>query len=191
MKYVTAAALGFVLCLGMTTLRPRGAGEAIAGQDDSPGKVFLAKFEKAEADIKRLQDTAPDQAHVMMSAAYNFSNLWFAAKAGNWPLADFYWGETRSHLRWAVRVIPIRKDEANRDVDLRVILEAVENSPLKQLQEAIKAKDSEKFVAAYKFALESCYACHKATNKPYLRPQIPERPAEPIICFDPKSDWPK
>lgn len=67
----------------------------------------------------------------------------------------------------------------------------MENSPLKQLQEGIKAKDREKVVAAYKFTLESCYACHKAVNKPYLRPQIPERPAEPIICFDPRAEWPK
>ena len=74
---------------------------------------------------------------------------------------------------------------------MRDILEAIENTPLKQVQEAIKAKNPEKFVAAYKFTLESCYACHKASEKGYLRPQIPERPSESIINFDPKADWPK
>ena len=75
----------------------------------------------------------------------------------------------------AVRIIPIRKDSARRDVGLRAILEAVENSPLKQPQEAIKARDREKVVAAYKFTLEGCYSCHKASEKPYLRRRIPER----------------
>jgi hypothetical protein len=59
------------------------------------------------------------------------------------------------------------------------------------MQDAIKARDLEKFVAAYKFTLEGCYSCHKASDKPYLRPQIPARPAEPTINFDPRSDWPK
>lgn len=90
-----------------------------------------------------------------------------------------------------MRIIPVRKDSAKRDIDLRSILEAVENSPLKQLEEAIKGKDREKVVAAYRFTLESCYACHKAADKPYLHPKIPDRPAEPIINFDPKADWPK
>ncbi len=192
MKYVLGAAIaGVLLILGLSQLRVGLAAEPAGRAEEAPGRNALAEIQKVQADIKRLQDVAPDQAHAMMSAAYNFSNLWFAAKAENWPLADFYWGETRSHLRWAVRVIPIRKDEAQRDVDLRLILEALENSPLKQLQEAIKARDHKKVVAAYRFTLESCYACHKSINKPYLRPQIPERPAEPIICFDPKADWPK
>lgn len=143
------------------------------------------------AEIEMLKGKATDQAHVMTSVAYHFNNLWFAAKGGNWPLAEFYWNETRSHMRWAVRVIPVRKDNAKRDVKLQEILDAVENSPLKQLQEAIKAMDHEKVVAAYKFTLEGCYACHKASDKPYLRPQIPERPAEPTINFDAKADWPK
>jgi hypothetical protein len=192
MKYFLAAAVpGVLLILGFAHLRPGSAAESAARANEVPPEKVQKEIEDLQAEIKRLKDGSPDQAHAMMSAAYNFSNLWFAAKAENWPLADFYWGETRSHLRWAVRIIPVRKDLANRDVDLRLILEAFENSPLKQLQEAISAKDHEKVIAAYKFTLETCYACHKATNKPYLRPQIPERPAEPIICFDPKADSPK
>lgn len=127
----------------------------------------------------------------MVSVAYHFSNLWFAGEAENWPLAEFYWGETRSHLRWAVRIIPIRKDKAGDEIKLAEILDAMENTPLKQLQEAITNKDHDKFVAAYKFSLETCYACHKAADKPFLKTRIPDRPAEPTINFDPQADWPK
>jgi len=143
------------------------------------------------ADVQMLKDKAADQAHAMVSVAYHFNNLWFAAEAKNWPLAEFYWNETRSHLRWSVRIIPIRKDKAGYEIKLAEILDAMENTPLKQLQEAIGAKDHDKFVTAYKFSLETCYACHKAADKPFLKPRIPEHPAEPTINFDPQADWPK
>lgn len=144
-----------------------------------------------QSDVQTLKDKAPDQAHAMVSVAYHFNNLWFAAEAKNWPLAEFYLGETRSHLKWAVRIIPVRKDKAGYEIKLAEILDAMENTPLKQLQEAVAAKDQDKFVAAYKFSLETCYACHKAADKPFLKPRIPDRPAEPTINFDPQADWPK
>lgn len=194
MKYVLGAAvLAVPLVIGLTHPRIAWlAGTTVQADDvpNKPAKRAQEEIEALRAEIKHLQEGVPDQAHAMISVAYNFTNLWFCAKADNWPLAEFYWNETRSHLRWAVRIIPMRKDSAKRDVDLRAILQAVENSPLKELLEAIKAKNREKFVAAYKFTLEGCYACHKASEKP-LRLQIPERPAEPIINFDPKADWPK
>lgn len=144
-----------------------------------------------QADVQQLKDKACDQAHAMISVAYNANNMWFAAEAENWPLTQFYWNETRSHLRWAVRIIPIRKDNAGNEVNLPNILEAFENSPLSQLQEAIAAEDHEKFVEGYRFMLENCYACHKAADKPYLRPQIPEAPDESTINFDPDATWPR
>jgi hypothetical protein len=144
-----------------------------------------------KADVEVLKQKATDQAHVMVSVAYHFNNLWFAGQHGNWPLAQFYWNEVRSHLRWAVRVIPVRKDNQGQDILLEDILAAFESSPLAQLQDAITAQDQNKFVAAYKFSLETCYACHKAADKPYLRPQIPTQAAEPTINFDPEATWPR
>jgi hypothetical protein len=46
-------------------------------------------------------------------------------------------------------------------------------------------------VAAYKFKLEGCYACHKPFDKPFLRPQIPTGPESQILNTDPTADWPK
>ncbi|NQV28950.1 MAG: hypothetical protein HQ518_31735 [Rhodopirellula sp.] len=33
--------------------------------------------------------------------------------------------------------------------------------------------------------------CHKAADKPYLRPRIPEHPATTIITLDPHAAWPQ
>jgi len=141
--------------------------------ETAPSKAKPPTTEALMAEIEGLKKLLPDQAHAMADVGYHFSNLWFAGDAENWPLAEFYLNETRSHLQWAVRIKPIRQDKAKQDVDLTKILEAVENTPLKQLGESITANDKEQFVAAYRFTVESCYACHKASEKPYLRPQIP------------------
>jgi hypothetical protein len=143
------------------------------------------------AEIEAIKGKLPGQAHAMQDVGYHFSNLWFAGQKEHWDLAHFYWGETRSHLRWAVRIIPKRKHSGGSEVDLAAILQAVENSPLKQIEDAIKSKDKAAFENAYRFTIDGCYSCHKASEKAYLRPQIPTQPETPIINFDPSADWPK
>jgi len=143
------------------------------------------------AKVAAIQGKLPSQSHTMQDVSYHFSNLWFAGEHENWPLAEFYWEETRSHLHWAVRVIPVRKDTKGNDVDLRPILDGFENGPLHQLHDAIAAKDKTAFEQRYRTSLEACYGCHKAADKPYLRPQIPNQPESPIINFDPQATWPQ
>ena len=143
------------------------------------------------AEIEAIKGKLPDQAHAMQDVGYHFSNLWFAGQHKDWDLANFYWSETRSHLHWAVRIIPVRKDNSGVEIKLGDILEAMENGPLKQLGEAIAAKDSTAFEKSYRFSLETCYSCHKASDKPFIRLQIPTQPETPIINFDPAATWPR
>jgi hypothetical protein len=126
----------------------------------------------------------------MADVGDHFTNLWFAGGAENWPLAEFYLNETKSHLRWAVRAKPIRKDDQGHDINLGSILEAFENSQLTQLKQAIDGKDRPAFERVYRESLTVCYSCHTASDKPYLRPQVPTQPETRIINFDPKAKWP-
>ena len=144
-----------------------------------------------QAELAAVKSQLPDQAHAMADVGYHFTNLWFAGQRKNWPLAKFYLDETRSHLNWAVRLKPIRKTSAGLDIDLHGILQSLENTQLAAVRTAIDGKDADKFVSAYRLTLEACYACHKTSEKPYLRPQIPEHPAAPIINFDPGAKWPE
>jgi hypothetical protein len=168
-----------VLALALT-LRDR---PAPAAGEEPQQQGLLSRVAALEAVI-------PDQAHIMSDVGDHFTNLWFAAEAGNWPLADFYLNETKSHLRWAVRAKPIRKDNQGRDINLGNILEALENSQLALLKQAVDGKDQSAFERGYRECLSACYACHKASDKPYLRPQVPSEPATRIINFDPKAEWP-
>ena len=144
-----------------------------------------------QQEVERLKKIVPDQAHAMADVDYHFSNLWFAGKAKNWPLAEFYWKESLSHLRWAVRIIPVRKDNAGKEVKLEDILQSIENASHLKMGDVIEQKDVSKFEPTYRGLIEACYACHKAADKPYLHVGIPERPASAMMNFDPKADWPK
>lgn len=146
---------------------------------------------KIAAELEIVKGKLTDQSHVMQDVAYHFTNLWFAGQQKNWPLANFYEAETKSHLHWAVRVIPKRKDLAGRDIDLVSILQAVENTELKNLEKAIATRDSAAFEQTYRATLVACYTCHKSANKEFLRPQIPTRPEASIINFDPTAKWPQ
>src|SRR5271163_2626891 len=136
----------------------------------------------AHMDPQTLNARLPDQAHVMMDVGYHFANLWFAGNGQNWPLANYYLGETRSHLKWAVRIHPVRETKSGA-VDLNGILEAVDTSLLSEIAKAITNKDIAHFEAAYRQTLAGCYACHTACEKPFLRLQVPDAPGATIINF--------
>jgi len=148
-----------------------------------------AEIAKLRTELEQLRGRLPDQAHVMMDVGYHFTNLWFAAQAQNWPLAKFYLDETRSHLRWAVRVIPVRRTSAG-ELDLRVVLDGLDRTVFTDLQKTIDGQDSRGFPEMYRRSLVGCYACHQAAEKPYLRPRIPEQPEVRILHFDPAATGP-
>lgn len=166
----------------LTSLLLASVGAAHAQQAaPSPGGDDPAAL---RAEIERLKSIVPGQATAMTQVAYNFNNLWFAAHAENWPLAQFYAGETRARLRWALRITPVRKISTG-DLELQPLLDALEKDPLAKVGEAITAKNVAQLETAYRATLDSCHACHTAIEKPYLELQVPTAPAEPLIRFAP------
>jgi len=140
-----------------------------------------AEIAALKAEIETLKGMLPTQAHVMVDVEYQFANLWFAAKNGNWPLATFYLNETRGRLNWTLRIRPVRKLANGSDLDLRPILKGVEDSALAHLKAAVDKQDGTAFEAAYREMLTQCLACHVAVEKPFLKPQIPTAPATSLI----------
>lgn len=168
-----------------------GAAHVSAAPPSQAAGAPAAATASVDSQIERLKGMVPDQSHAMADVGYHFANLWFAGDRSNWPLAKFCFDETRSHLRWAVRIIPVRKSPTGQDLDMKSLLDAVDSGYLSELGKAIDASDRTLFVTAYKHALEGCYSCHKSSGKPYLRPQLPSVPAAPILNFDPAARWPE
>ena len=144
-----------------------------------------------QADIAHLKEVVPSQSHTMTDVGYQFANLWFAGRQKNWPLAAFFLNEARQHIRWTIRIRPIRKNLAGDPVDLKGIYDSVDDSVMVRLQQAIDKKDDVQFAATYKGTLVQCYSCHKASDKPFLRPMVPTAPPQTIINFDPNAKWPE
>jgi hypothetical protein len=154
-------------------------------QSNPPKDANEATVAALKAEIDRLKSIVPDQSHAMKDVGDHFTNLWFAAQKENWPLAEFYLAETRSHLHWAVRIIPVRKTPQGADLRLADLLDGFETTTLKQMQDSVTARDLEKFRSQYQQMLTNCHACHVAAGKPYLRLKIPEHPESAIIDFTP------
>jgi len=163
----------------------------VAAMEQTTAKTPVPDIAAMQADIAHLKEVVPSQSHTMTDVAYQFSSLWFAGKENNWPLAAFFLNEARQHIRWTIRIRPIRKDLEGNSVDLKGIYDSVDDNVMVRLQQAIDKKDSTQFVTTYKETLVQCYSCHKASGKPYLRPMIPTVPPQTIINFDPNAKWPE
>src|SRR5215472_12314387 len=83
------------------------------------------------SDVARLKANAPSQSHTMSDVGYHWTNLWFAGEKKNWPLATFYFDETRQHILWTIRLRPVRKGADGKDVNLVPIFEGIDTSAFK------------------------------------------------------------
>src|SRR5215469_5096284 len=90
-----------------------------AGKDPAdPAKADVAKIDlKAlNDDVARLKSIVPSNSHIMEDVSFHYSNLWFAGQKKNWPLAMFYFNETRNHIRWLIQKSPTAKTRRSRQL---------------------------------------------------------------------------
>jgi hypothetical protein len=165
---------------------PSSAAPAPAAAPDSAAEIAALK-----ADIEVLKGKAPSASVAMADVGFHFSNLWFAGQAGNWPLAAYYFSEARNHVRWLTRINPMPKGPDGMPVDVKGIFDGIDTSTFAALKAAIDKKEHREFERTYRGALESCYQCHKAVGRPYLRPMIPKALPQTIVNLDAGANWPQ
>ena len=139
------------------------------------------------ADVAHLKSVLPTQSHTMTDVGYHWANLWFAAQKKNWPLAKFFFDETRQHIRWTILIRPVRQRSDGGTVDVKGLFAAFDMSAMAAVQLAIEDQNDAEFVAAYKQALDACHSCHVASEKPFLRPVVPTVPPSTVIDFNPPA----
>jgi hypothetical protein len=163
--------------LAGVSLAPAISGEIKPGAAPSGVASELAAM---RSEIKSLRDQIPGQAHVMIDVGQHFSGLWFAVQNQNWDLARFMLSETQSHLRWAVRVRPVRKLSTGVELQLEGILTGLENGVLDKLRSAVEGRNAKEFESAYRTTVEGCNSCHRAAEKPFLQVRIPAVLGQPL-----------
>ena len=163
---------------------------AVAAQQ-ARGAAPPPTLESVAADVAQLKAIQPSNSHIMMDVQFHWTNLWFAAQKKDWPFAQYQFNEMRGHIQWLMRKSPIIRSQDGMDVDVKSIFDAIDTSSLADVKAAIEKKDSVRFAATYKTMIESCYSCHKAVGRPYLRPMIPTAQAMTVINLDPNATWPQ
>ena len=181
-------ACGIVLGVGIDRGWQRECITTVAAQQKSPP---LPTLQSLPEEVARLKTLVPSNSHIMMDVQFHWMNLWFAARKRNWPLAQYFFNESRNHIRWLIQKSPTTRGPDGKDVDLQGIFDGIDTSSLAAVKTAIENKDSVQFAAAYKTMLESCYACHKSAGRPYLRPVLPQATSQSMINFDPAAAWPQ
>jgi len=151
----------------------------------------LPTMEQLPAEVAQLKALVPSNSHIMMDVQFHWTNLYFAGRRKNWPLAQYFYNETRNHIEWLIRKSPTTRGPDGKDVDLKGIWEGIDTSSLAMVKAAIEKQDAAQFAATYKTMLESCYACHKSAGRPYLRPMLPQANTMPILNFDTTATWPQ
>jgi hypothetical protein len=190
LKSALLVAAGILIGMGIA----RDVVPAAAAQQREGGgrRAALPTMDQLPAEVAQLKALVPSNSHIMMDVQWHWTNLWWAGKKKNWPLAQYYFNETRGHIQWLIRKSPVMKSQLDqKDVDIAGIFDGIDTSSLAAVKTAIENKDSAQFAASYKTMLESCYACHKSVGRLYLRPMIPTVQTQAILNMDPSATWPE
>ena len=87
---------------GLVVWKVPAMGQASA-KDQPKAETSKIDLVALNSDVARLKDIIPSNSHLMQDVGFHYNNLWFAGQKKNWPLATFYYDETRSHIRWLLR----------------------------------------------------------------------------------------
>lgn len=137
MKTTTAASIAAIMLLPV-----------VAGAQEQSAPPAAAADQPGLGEIMTLQQLR----HI---------KLWFAGRAGNWPLADYEVGEL---------------NEGFEDVDKLLGGETVDKAvgaPLKALQKAVDGKNRAAFTTAFDSLSAGCNSCHHSLDHAFIVIQRP------------------
>jgi len=155
------------------------------GKQEAKSDTAKVDLTALNNDVAKLKSIVPSNSHIMEDVSFHYSNLWFAGQKKNWPLAMFYYNESRNHIRWLITKSPTTKTPEGEVVNLQGIFDGIDTSSLPMLKKSIEDKNLDEFTSAYKLMLDSCLSCHRSAGRPYLHPVIPTVPPQSIITYNP------
>jgi len=103
----------------------------------------------------------PGLGEIMTLQQLRHIKLWFAGRAGNWPLADYEIGELNEGF-----------EDVDRLLGGETVGKAV-GAPLKALQKAIDDKNRSAFTAAFDNLSAGCNSCHRSLDHGFIAIQRP------------------
>jgi len=88
-------------------------------------------MQEVPQELAALRQLIPTNSTIMMDVQWHWTNLWWAARKRNWPLAQYYFTESRGHIQQLVRKNPTLRNQVDgTDVDLKGIFDGIDTSSL-------------------------------------------------------------
>jgi hypothetical protein len=120
-----------------------------------------------EQEIATLANIQEALGSVMMEYNYRMTTMYFAAKGGNWPLAEYQLKEAKEIQEVGETTRP----------QYATALKAFEKAYLDgEMGPAIKEKNFSKFSKAFDAMVGGCNACHAAQKMPFIQYVRPKHP---------------
>ena len=126
--------------------------------------------------LEELAEMQPGMARLMAEYSERFWILYYAAKAGNWPLAKY----EHSEMMKLGKIVPIVRPKYAEG------MAEFEATSMAALERAIAAKDWNAFDAAYRAAIDASDEYHDRFAKPFIRFRLPPE-APPWMEFTPNA----
>ena len=153
--------------------------ESVAVKRD-PRPFALVAAERAiptrhsSVTLEQLAEMQPGMARLMVEYAQRFWTMYYAAKAGNWPLA----GYMHSEMMKLGKVVPVVRPKYAEG------MAEFERDCMDPLLAAITASDFAAFDVAYRRAIEGSDTFHDRFAKPFIRFRLPPEPP-PLLGMAP------
>ena len=96
--------------------------------------------------------------------------LWRAAQDGNWDFAGYELGNLHGAFGRLGHAHP-----TEHDISFPDMISSVTEQPFKELNSAIRSKDSPAFDKAYADLTDACNSCHQALNHGVVEIRVPNR----------------
>lgn len=173
-----AAAFGVclivVIFLLIKTLNLSSEVEAANEKNNRTAADLQASLKRADAELVKLQEAAPGLGEYMTTIQLHAGKLWFAAKASNWALAEYELDELKETMETA-KALNAEKN----GVKISGVLDAVIQTQVARLAEAIKHESQTEFQKSYDETLSACNGCHAESGHKFIHMTRPSAPPVP------------
>ncbi len=157
---------------GAALLLPTGEGSA---QSPPASSSATAQASAAQPDYH------PSMGDLMtMAVQPRHTKLGLAGRQRNWTYAEYELSELRNAFGRIAKTIPIY-----RTADMAALIGGMTTEPLDALEQAVRAGDSSRFMAAYGRLTVACNACHVSQGHAMVVIEAPDGAAYPDQDFRP------
>jgi hypothetical protein len=129
-----------------------------------------------QEQVRTLSDIQPGLGTVMIEYSNRYTDMYYAAKGGNWDFAAY-------QLKEALEIQEVGEmTRPNRAGALKYF----ENTYLTPVGDAIVAQDFSQFKTAFNQATEGCNSCHTGNGFGYIQYKLPSKAPTPALTRLPK-----